>query len=212
MTVCPPGLRLRRTREALGLTYCDVGKASYEIAVKRGRPEFVLHISRLADIENRNVVPTLHKLYSLSTILHLDPVEISAWYEAPVRQTFQDRADFPPPRTHLSESLPPGPPPQLSQRNSRLSQQPDLLDNPLTSVTPMPSLSRGESVRFRYGFVGLSDRRMVPLLRPGSTVAIDTACRNMEDEDWSNEYNRPMYLVELRTGYRCGWFQKDKSH
>jgi hypothetical protein len=48
-----------------GLIYRDVEKASYEIAVKRGRPDFILHISRLADIENRGVVPRLHKLYSL---------------------------------------------------------------------------------------------------------------------------------------------------
>ena len=54
----PPGLRLRRIREAQGLTYRDVEKASYEIAVRRGRPDFVIHISRLADIENRNVLPS----------------------------------------------------------------------------------------------------------------------------------------------------------
>lgn len=30
-----PGLRLRQTREALGLTYRDVEKASYQIAVNR---------------------------------------------------------------------------------------------------------------------------------------------------------------------------------
>ena len=52
---------------------------------------------------------------------------------------------------------------------------------------------------------------MVPLLRPGSTVVIDTARCNIEDEEWTNEYDHPMYFVELRSGYRCGWFQKDKS-
>ncbi len=46
-----PGLRLRQARERLGLTYRDVERASYELASRRGRPEFVLHISRLADIE-----------------------------------------------------------------------------------------------------------------------------------------------------------------
>src|SRR3974377_845485 len=127
MAVYPPGLRLRHTREALGLTYRDVEKASYEIAVKRGTPEFSLHISRLADIENRNVVPTLHKLYSLSTILHLDPVEISAWYEAPFHQAFQDSADFPPPRTHLAEPFLPDPARHTTQNSSSPSQSTDLL-------------------------------------------------------------------------------------
>ena len=47
-----PGLRLRLAREKLGLTYRDVERASYELAVVRGRSDFILHISRLADIEN----------------------------------------------------------------------------------------------------------------------------------------------------------------
>jgi transcriptional regulator with XRE-family HTH domain len=211
MTDYPPGLRLRRTREALGLTYRDVEKASYEIAVKRGRPDFILHISRLADIENRNVVPTLHKLFSLSAILHLDPVEISAWYEAPFHQTFQDSTDFPPPRTHLAESVLPLPVHQSANASSYPSDKTGLLDRRPDSVAPMPGVNRLEPGRFRYGHVGLSDRRMVPLLRPGSTVVIDTACCDIDAEEWSNEYDRPMYFVELRTGYRCGWFQKDKS-
>src|ERR1700758_2987297 len=97
-----PGLRLRQVRERLGLTYRDVERYSFELAANRGRPEFILHISRLADIENRGVVPSLHKLYSLAVILHLDPAEISSWYDAPLRQTFHDGASFPPPRTSLS--------------------------------------------------------------------------------------------------------------
>jgi transcriptional regulator with XRE-family HTH domain len=64
----PPGLRLRRQRERLGLSYRDVERASFQIAMNRGRPDFILHISRLADIENNNVVPTLYKLFSLAAI------------------------------------------------------------------------------------------------------------------------------------------------
>jgi len=206
----PPGLRLRQIREALGLTYRDVEKASYQIAVKRGRPDFVLHISRLADIENRNVVPSLHKLYSLAAILHLDPLEISSWYDAPLRQTFHDGASFPPPRTHLSDSpLPPVLP--------RAGEQPpgpentELLQERPAAMVPMPRTEDCRNGRYRYGYVGLSDRRMVPLLRPGSTVLIDTTLRRIEDAAWSNEYDRPMYFVEIRHGYRCGWFQKGKS-
>jgi len=211
MAVYPPGLRLRQTREALGLTYRDVEKASYEIAVKRGRPEFILHISRLADIENRNVVPTLHKLYSLSTILHLDPLEISAWYEAPFHQTFHDGADFPPPLTHLGESFLSKRAPEGFVKVQSFSEHTNLHEGRPPSIAPLPSLPSDENRRYRYGYVGLSDRRMVPILRPGSTVIIDTTLHNIEDEEWSNEYDRPMYFVELRTGYRCGWFQKDKS-
>ena len=95
----PPGLRLRQTRERLGLTYRDVESASLEIATRRGRPDFVLHISRLADIENHSVVPSLHKLYSLAVIYHVDPMEIASRYEAPLQQSFHDGTSFPPQTT-----------------------------------------------------------------------------------------------------------------
>jgi transcriptional regulator with XRE-family HTH domain len=206
----PPGLRLRQVRESLGLTYRDVEKASYQIAVKRGRPDFVLHISRLADIENRNVVPTLHKLYSLATILHLDPLEISGWYDAPFCQTIQDGASFPPPRTHLGNSSPP-PVQVLAPGQTFGSESTALLRQRPAAIVPLPSIEDTGNGRYRYGFVGLSDRRMVPLLRPGSTVLIDTTLRRVEDAEWSSEYDRPIYFVEIRNGYRCGWFQKEKS-
>ncbi len=67
-----PGLCLRQARERLGLTYREVERASYELASRRGRPEFILHISPLAEIENHGVVPGLHNLYSLAAIYHLD--------------------------------------------------------------------------------------------------------------------------------------------
>jgi len=38
---------------APGLTYRDVNAPATSFLTKRGRTEFILHISRLADIENR---------------------------------------------------------------------------------------------------------------------------------------------------------------
>ena len=96
-----PGLRMRQTRERLGLTYRDVERASYEIAARRGRPEFIMHISRLADIENRDVVPGLHKLYTLAAIYRLNPVEILGWYDIPIDECFHDGTSIPVRRTHL---------------------------------------------------------------------------------------------------------------
>jgi transcriptional regulator with XRE-family HTH domain len=206
----PPGLRLRQAREALGLTYRDVERASYQIAVNRGRPDFILHISRLADIENRGVVPSLHKLYSLAAILHLDPSEISSWYDVPLSQTFRKGAYFPPPRTHLSAS-PAASASTDPMENPVRPENTELLSKRPVGVVPVAEPENCAQSKHRYGFVGLSDRRMMPLLRPGSTVLIDTTLRRIEDADWSNEYDRPMYFVEIRNGYRCGWFQKDKS-
>ena len=206
----PPGLRLRQAREALGLTYRDVEKASYQIAVNRGRPDFILHLSRLADIENRGVIPSLHKLYSLAAILHLDPFDISTWYEAPFGQTSNDGASFPPPCTSLSSAPLQAIPPNSAEAPGALETT-ELLRRPPAGIMPLPEIKNSANHRYRYGFVGLCDRRMMPLLRPGSTVLIDTSLRRVEDAEWSSEYDRPMYFVELRSGYRCGWFQKDKA-
>jgi transcriptional regulator with XRE-family HTH domain len=206
----PPGLRLRQIREALGLTYRNVEQASYEIAVKRGRPDFILHISRLADIENRNVVPSLYKLYSLATIYHLSSVEISSWYEAPFQKTFEDGAAFRAPLTHLHEFqkklLAPG-----NASPAFDSECTGLLAEAPTLSASFPEAREASPDRYRYGYIGLNDRRMAPILRPGSMVLVDTALRTVEDADWSNEYDRPLYFVETRCGYRCGWFQKRKS-
>jgi transcriptional regulator with XRE-family HTH domain len=206
----PPGLRLRQTRETLGLTYRDVEQSSYEIATKRGRPDFILHISRLADIENRSVVPTLYKLYSLATIYHLSPLEISGWYEAPFLQTFDDGASFPSPLTHLYK-FPKSPPVAVLGDIPPDSECTGMLRELPGHTLPFPGMKQAASERFRYGYIGLLDRRMSPILRPGSMVLVDTELRRIEDADWTSEYDRPLYFVETRTGYRCGWFQKHKA-
>lgn len=206
-----PGLRLRQARERLGLTYRDVERATFELASKRGRPEFIIHISRLADIENHEVVPTLHKLYALAVIYHLNPLDIFRWYEVPLDEFFTDGAQFPAPQTHLmappvSLRIPirfdPGFDPRRTELLSRMVERWGHFEGVLTHPNG----------RHRYGFIGLSDRRMVPLLRPGSIVLVDVSVKQIDNQEWSNEHDRPMYFVELRDGYRCGWFYRDGSH
>jgi hypothetical protein len=205
-----PGLRLRQVRERLELTYRDVERASYELAAKRGRPEFILHISRLADIENRGVVPGLHKLYTLATVYHLSPTDIFLWYDIPVDECFMDGTSFPAPQTHLmappvSLKIPirfdPAFDPHKTEYLSRMVEKWGNLEGVL----------REGNGRHRYGYIGSADRRMVPLLRPGSIVLVDVSVREIEDDGWTTEYDRPMYFVEVRGGYRCGWFDQDGS-
>src|SRR6202051_263252 len=97
-----PGTRLRRSRERLGLTYRDVERASYELACQRGRPDFIVHLSRLADIENREGTPRLYKLYALAVIYHLAPREVCKWYDVPFEGHFSDGTKLTAPNTHLA--------------------------------------------------------------------------------------------------------------
>ena len=205
-----PGLRLRQVRERLGLTYRDVERSSLELAEHRGRPEFILHISRLADIENRGVVPSLHKVYTLAVVYHLNPMDLLRWYEVPVDEFFGDAAAFPTPQSHLmapptSLRIPlhfdPAFDPKRTEFLSRMVEEWGKFEGVLTSTNG----------KHRYGYIGLSDRRMVPILRPGSIVLVDASVHRVEETDWATEYDRPMYFVEIRDGYRCGWFHQDSG-
>src|SRR5260370_31362137 len=62
-------------------------------------------------------------------------------------------------------------------------------------------LTNGHSHQI-YGYIGTSDRRMMPLLRPGSIVLVDASVHKIDDGDWTTEHDRPMYFVEVRHGYR----------
>jgi hypothetical protein len=59
--------------------------------------------------------------------------------------------------------------------------------------------------------VGLNDKMMYPLLRPGSLLMIDPERRRVVHQGWKNELDRPIYFVELREGYRCAWCQVEGS-
>jgi hypothetical protein len=63
------------------------------------------------------------------------------------------------------------------------------------------------SSRYLYGYVGEDDKRMHPLLRPGSLVLVDPKLRQVKNSGWTNEYERPVYFIELHGQFRCCWCQ-----
>jgi transcriptional regulator with XRE-family HTH domain len=198
----PAGLLLRQTRERLGLTYREVEQATYDLASRRGRPEFIIRISRLADIENHGVTPSLHKLYSLSTIYHLDPIQVMAWYEIPVADHFREGANGAGPCTHLAAPpsrlrLPvrfdPGFDPSRTANLTRMVESWGYLE---------PGLQNGHA-KYCFAYVGLTDHTMEPLIRAGSLLLVDPARQKVQNTGWKNEYERPVYFVDVRTG--CAW-------
>ncbi len=198
------GSRLRQAREQLGLTYRDVERASFELASLRGRPEFIVHISRLADIENRGVTPSLYKLYSLAAIYHLDPLEVCGWYEVPITHHFSDGAQLGAPRTHLAA------PPATLKVPSRFDpgfdpRRTEYLSRMVEAWGELEGTLFNGNARFRYGYIGTGDNMMEPLLRSGSLVLVDPSRREVLNSGWKNEYERPIYFVETRAGYRCSW-------
>ncbi len=46
---------------------------------------------------------------------------------------------------------------------------------------------------------------MFPIIPPGSLVVIDDSRRHILSTGWRTEFERPIYFLEHRSGYVCGW-------
>ena len=75
-----PGFRLKRVREKLKLTLRDVEDESQIIVDRRRSQEYKLGLSRLSEIENHSVTPSIYRIYTLCAIYRLDYVEVLGWY------------------------------------------------------------------------------------------------------------------------------------
>jgi transcriptional regulator with XRE-family HTH domain len=204
------GLQLRQARERLGLTYRDVEQASHELAARRSQREFIIRISRLADIENHGVVPGIHKLFALCTIYHLDLFEALSWFGLPVADMFRDGGYFPGPRTHLAAAplavrlpvrIEPGFDPRKTDDFTRRVESWGYLE---------PGMMNGNR-KYCLAYVGLEDRTMDPLIRPGSLLLVDPTRNTVSTSPWTNEFDRPVYFVDARIGYCCAWCQRSRE-
>lgn len=201
------GEKLKHIRERLKLTYREVERASQEIACKRGNTGFAIALSRLADIENKGTLPSIHRIYSLCAIYRLEIPEVLRWYGVPPENLVSEALQLRHGSTHLLE----GP----RELETALPQPEDERDLRKTAYlghiaakwgrVPIAFLGTVEARRHRYGFIGLEDWSMYPLLQPGSLVLIDETRRKIASSGWTHEYDRPIYFLEHRQGYLCAW-------
>jgi transcriptional regulator with XRE-family HTH domain len=77
------GQNVRARRLRLGLTLGDVQRASLSLARELGNPAFILPASRLQQIEARDFVPSIHRLYTLSRVYKCRLRELLSWYGIP---------------------------------------------------------------------------------------------------------------------------------
>jgi len=205
-----PGQRLRRVRERLRLRYRDVEEASQRIARSRGNSEFLVGLSRLADIENRGTVPSFYRLYSLCAIYRLDFVSTMQWYGVDLTQLVDDAGQISLGQTHTVDfkSLASG----TVDFPVEIEEQVDLKQTSYFSRQiyrwgrlPIAMLESLDIRKQRYGFIGTNDWSMYPILAPGSFVQIDESKHRIVNDGWTHEYDRPIYFLEHRTGFRCCW-------
>jgi transcriptional regulator with XRE-family HTH domain len=204
------GQKLKRVRERLGLKYREVEDASNGIAQRHSNDEFAIALSRLADIENKGTVPTIYRIFSLCSIYRLDPFEVMQWYGVDLARIPAESTQIEIERTHpigfgsfdrgsvdVPLSLDPGIDLRKTTHLSRLIQR--------WGSLPVMLLSGLDLKNHRYGFIGTEDWSMFPILMPGSLVLIDEGRRKPLNTGWTSEWDRPIYFLEHRDGFACGW-------
>lgn len=209
------GQKLKRIRERLRLKYREVEEFSSRIAHAHGNDEYVLALSRLADIENKGTLPSAFRLYSLCAIYKLDLGEVLSWYGINLSSLPADSARAQIPETHLANfkaedgdvqfpiSIEPGLDVTKTLFLSRFIQR--------WGKLPLMFLNRLDLKNQRYGLIGTEDWSMYPILSPGAIVVIDETRRRVVNSGWNNEFERPIYFLENRAGYACSWCTlKDK--
>lgn len=204
------GQKLKRVRERLRLRFRDVEEASARISARQGSDEFTIALSRLADIENKGTLPTIYRLYSLCAIYRLDLIEVLNWYGVSIAELAGDADVALPARTHLVGfrapeegevqlpiSLDPGLDVSRTVFLSRLIQR--------WGKLPLMLLRNVDLKNHRYGLIGTDDWSMYPIIPPGALVVIDDTRRRIANSGWTTEFERPIYFLEHREGYACGW-------
>ena len=212
------GFRLKQIRERLGLTLRQVEEASLEIADAERSSEYVVSTARLNQIENDGSLPSIYKFYALAVIYRLSIEEMMGLYGINLGKMEQHRHATLQSSTHLFTveigdparpirfpiRFDPGFRPEKTAFLSRLIES--------WGEIPAGLLSQLDFKKYRYGFIGLEDQMMVPLLRPGSIVQVDDSRRKIVNSGWLTEYDRPIYFLELRYSYECCWcYQRGKE-
>lgn len=191
------------------MRFRDVEEASTRIATQHANDEFIVALSRLADIENKGTMPSAYRLYSLCAIYRMDMADVLSWYGVSLSTLPADAAVIQHTQTHTVNfraedgtiqvpiALDPGIDLSRTVFLSRLIQR--------WGTLPIMLFNNIDVRDFRYGLIGTEDWSMFPVIPPGSLVVIDDTKRRIVNTGWNSEFERPIYFLEHRDGYICGW-------
>ena len=190
------GQQLRFLRQRRGITLRDVQQASRRIADAKGEPKYRISNGWLVQLESCDSPPNIFHLFALGATYRVPFYEFLHLYGIDVNEQEKYEAVAHPQVTQL---LPPN--------NLQLDSIPLSTRTRLAPEVPasMPFEQGNGDSKIVWGRLGTADRTMYPLIRPGSVLQIDTQQNRVEKGEWNNEFDRPIYFVELRGGYACGW-------
>jgi transcriptional regulator with XRE-family HTH domain len=199
-------------RTRLGISTREVADFSKRISEAEGNQEFLISSPWLTQIENeKSALPSIYKLFTLASIYGLSYSEILGLYGVEAQKVKKYHAELPIAKTHLT-GYDSGEPPVSLEMPVRFDvglnvNQTNLLSRMIESWGRVPvEFVQHLDMRNRlYGFIGLKDYTLYPLLRPGSFVEIDPEVKKPRHGVARTEFERPIYFVDLRDEYACGW-------
>lgn len=189
----------------------EVEDFSRKIADAEGNDEFLVSTPRLTQIENLQSTPSVYKLFSLSAIYRVKFTDLLALYGIDLERISKYQADLPLDETHLTEvsvydSDRPVVFPVRFDAGFSLEKT-NLLARMVETwgEVPIGLIQHLDLRNSLYGYIGSQDYSLFPLIRPGSFVQIDDRKTKVHPPPWRNEFDRPIYFVELRDGFACSW-------
>ena len=209
--------RLRELRSRIGITTREVAEQSQKIAEAEGNPEYYISNAWLTQLENTDSVPSIFKLFSLSAIYRIKFTDLLMLFGVDLEKIEKHRIAMPPQDTARAT---------LEIYDAERTVTFPVRFDPGFSVSTTNLLSRMVEVwgeipismiqhldlrHQHYGYIGLQDFTLHPLLRPGSFVQIDEGVKKIQPGKWRTEYDRPIYFLELRDGYACGWCEVNRN-
>lgn len=207
-----PGARLKEIRARLGITTREVALFSKSIAEGEGNEQFLISGPWLTQIENdKAALPSIYKLFTLASIYGLSYPQVLALYGVDMKRIKKYHAEMPIAQTRLVEYESTDTPATLEipvrfDAGLNLSKT-SLLSRMIESwgTVPFEFLQHFDLRHRSYGFVGLKDYTLYPLIRPGSFVEIDPDVKKPQHAIPRAEFDRPIYFIDLRNEYACAW-------
>ena len=210
--------QLREIRNRLGISMRDVEELSRKIADEEGNDEYFVSNPWLTQIENRETYPSIYKLYSIAVIYRIKFTDLLLLYGIDLEKIGKHQSTCQLPQTHVT---------RLEVYDEQRPIQFPVRFDPGFSMDKTNLLSRMVEIwgeipislirhldlrRSLFGYIGLNDYSLYPILRPGAFVQIDNRRTKIQPPPWRDEYHRPIYFVELRDGYACTWCElKNKT-
>jgi transcriptional regulator with XRE-family HTH domain len=193
------GHKLKTLRNGRNITVREVEQASRRIADAKGDKRFCISNGWLAQLENGTSEPNIQKFFSLSVIYRVNFLDLLRLYNVDVaeKEKYEPVAD-----------------PYFTQLIvHRVNGDPNLDEHGETSLVSEWEMTGDTQARVNgnhkphiiYAHLGQTDFTMYPMIRPGALLKIDTSQKKLSADGWRSEYERPIFFVELREAYACGW-------